>query len=145
MDKRIEKLEELNDLLNSGAISKNEYRTLAEENLGTKEIENEKNLNFIDHDEIKILRLKNAGKNVLGIFYCIVFEIILLPTYNFLVGFKVGYDNATGNANNIEGFSKYLENLEIGFYISQLALSFFIIHFLWCLGVNLKNVDRKPE
>ena len=111
MDDRLKKLEELNQMLKSELITDSEYKTLLKSVLDSKvEITNESNPNGMQSYSIE--RLKNAGSNAMYIFYSIIFQIILVFGYWFLIGFKIGYDDATGHSDNFGSLITFVENMD---------------------------------
>ena len=142
MDDRLKKLEELNQMLKSELITDSEYKTLLKSVLDSKvEITNESNPNGMQSYSIE--RLKNAGSNAMYIFYSIIFQIILVFGYWFLIGFKIGYDDATGHSDNFGSLITFVENIDAAVYFIEFFIAFFIILNLYYLGYNLKNVDKQ--
>jgi hypothetical protein len=144
MDDRLKKLEEINQMLKSELITDSEYKTLLKGILDSKiEVKKESNSNSIQSYSIE--RLKNAGSNAMYIFYSIIFQIILVFGYWFLIGFKIGYNDATGQSNNFGSLITFVENLGAVAYFIEFFIALFIILNLYYLGYNLKNVDKQPR
>jgi hypothetical protein len=144
MDERLKKIEELNDMLKSELITDSEYKTLLE---GIVESKVDRNIDS-DSKTIEnyvIERIKNAGSNALNLFYCIIFQALLGFGYWFLIGFKIGYDDATGQTENFGSLYTYAKDLTIFFYIIEFGIAFSFIVNLFYLGVNLKNVDKQQR
>jgi hypothetical protein len=144
MDDRLKKIEDLNQMLKSELITDAEYKSLLKEILDSKvEIVKQSNSNGMQSYSIE--RLKNAGSNAMYIFYSIIFQIILVFGYWFLIGFKIGYDDATGQSDNFGSLITFVENLGAFAYFIEFFIAFFIILNLYYLGYNLKNVDKQPR
>jgi hypothetical protein len=144
MDDRLEKLEELNQMLKSELITKSEYKTLLKGILDRK-VETNFNTDSKISEKYSIERIKDAGSNALNLFYCIIFQILLALGYWFMIGIKIGHDNATGQSENFESFYKYVNDLSYFVYIIEFGIALSFIVNLFYLGVNLKNVDKQPR
>lgn len=142
MDERLKKNEELNALLKSGLITNSEYKTLLKGILDSK-VEPNINPDTEINKNYNVQRIKDAGSNALNLFYCIIFQILLAFGYWFMIGFKIGYDDATGQSENFVSFYKYVNDLSYMVYIIEFGIAFFFIVNLFYLGVNLKNVDKQ--
>ena len=160
MDNRLEKLEELNKLNKSGHVSDEEYKTLLSEIINKN---GNKNFEVVDSEEVKIQSIKEAGRNVIRIYYCIIFGIIFMQLYDFLVDVKIeyfkkvngivnDYESTSGsltksiiNMEKIDDYIKHLEHLDIIYYGVQITLLYLFLYYLWHVGVSLKNVDEKIQ
>ena len=84
MDNRVEKLEELNKLNKTGQVTDVEYKMLLSEILDSK--------TEVDSDNKGIInQVKEAGRNVIAIYYLIIFEIILDQVHELLLDVKIKY------------------------------------------------------
>ena len=144
MDERLKKNEELNEMLKSGLITDSEYKTLLKGILDSK-VEPNINPDIKTMNNYSIERIKDAGSNALNLFYCIIFQILLAFGYWFMIGFKIGYDDATGQSENFVSFYKYVNDLSYMAYIIEFGIGLFFVSNLYYLGVNFKNVDKKPS
>ena len=117
----------------------------------------------IETDVLKIQSIKEAGGNVIRIYYCIIFEIILMQLYDFLFDVKVeyfkkvngivnDYESTSGslaksivNMDKIGDYINYLEHLDKFYYGVQTILLYLFLYYLWHVGVNLKDVDKKTK
>ncbi len=124
IDKKIQKLQELNELLNSNNITKDEFDDLKNQLLtGTMEqtdtitktaeyeeireqVEIKKQLfqtgnknqeNKINTNVLYVQRIKAAGESIRIIYRCIVQQIIVVLIYGFIYGFVNGYYGALMN------------------------------------------------
>jgi hypothetical protein len=117
----------------------------------------------IETDVVNIQSIKEAGRNVIRIYYCIIFEIIFMQLYDFLVDVKIeyfkkvngivnDYESTSGsltksiiNMEKIDDYIKYLEHLDMIYYVVQIILLYLFLYYLWHVGVCLKNVDEKIQ
>lgn len=156
MDNRLEKLEELNKLNKSGHVSDEEYKTLLAEILDTNLEKNEKNDNTENNGIVN--HLKEAGRNVMIIYYVIVVEIIVSQIHNLLIDVKTKYLYKTNenfdayaetnvftkqilDMKNIDDIVEYVDNLNKIYYFIQLVLFISFMHCLWNIGKNLKSIE----
>ena len=85
MDNRIEKLDGLNEMHKSGALSKEEYKSLVSEILNSKsDINLELGTNKVN-STLDVNKIKDAGKNALKIFYCLICEVLIAFAYWFFI------------------------------------------------------------
>ena len=138
-------LKKIQELLDSNLISGEEYYKLRGEILDEDEPFNEKQNKTQQILNCSVKRLKNAGGNVINIFYSIIFQAILIFTYWLFIGLKIGYDEATNTNNEILNFTDYLNKLSIIFYISQVIITVVFMSNLWKLGKNLLKIDIQSE
>lgn len=134
METKYDQLNEIKNLYDSNLISSEEYYKLSGEIFGEEIIVEKENQNT--------QRIKNAGKNVLNIFYCIIIQPVLLFAYWFFIGYKYGNDSTSAGSNNLENFIEYIKNLSFAFYFMEFVIAIFFLINLWNLGSNLKNVDN---
>jgi hypothetical protein len=155
------KLDELNQMHKSGLVNKEEYNKLLKGILDSKVEPNiDSDNQQIEH--YKTQRIKNAGSNVIGIYYLIIFEIILNQIHSILLDVKIEYFKKINgisesyseinsmtkfilNTEKIDDFIKNLEYLDLFFYLFQFILFSMFLNYFWNLGKNLKNVDKRPE
>jgi len=148
MDTFKDKLKKIQELLDSNLISSEEYYKLREEILEEEEEDesviklNKKLKKTQQSQNLNIQRIKSAGSDVLGIFYCIIFQILIIFGYWFLIGFKIGYSEASGQTENIGSFLGYIKNLNYVFYFVEFVIALRFMVNLFNLGVNLKYVDK---
>ena len=149
METFIDKLKKIEELLDSNLITKDDYFKLREEIL--EEDEEHESVNKLNKklkktqqsQNLNIQRIKSAGSNAMGIFYCIILQIFIIFGYWFLIGFKIGYSEASGQTENFGSFLDYIKNLNYVFYFVEFVIALLFIVNLFYLGVNLKNVDKK--
>ncbi len=144
MDNKLAQLAELNKMLKSDLITNEEYKNLLKDVVRSK-IESTKIDNLQEMQNFSVKRIKHAGSNAMGIFYWIIFQIFVVFGYWFLIGFKIGYNDASGQTEDIGSFLEYVKNLNYFFYFIEFIIALFIMLNLFYLGVNLKNVDKKPN
>jgi hypothetical protein len=158
--------EQLDELLKNDYITKDEYLIFIKENLKSneetktnisKEIKNSENLVL---DKNMIQRIKNAGSNVMGIYYYVIFLLIISYLYNLLLDVKSQYflreQGIISDYSQTSKITKFILNLDnINFIVENLKyLSefYYLIQFivfpiflmdLYNLGYNLKNIDKK--
>jgi tetrahydromethanopterin S-methyltransferase subunit G len=169
-----DKLKKIQELLDSNHITKDDYYKLRGEILEEEEEEEEEEENENDESinklnkklkknqqsqNLNIQRIKKAGSNVIGIYYLIIFEIILNQIYNILFDVKIEYLKKTDGISNsyseinkltefilnmdkIDDFIKKLKYLDVIFNTLQLILFLIFLSYFWNLGKNLKNVDK---
>lgn len=140
-----DKLKKIQELFDSNLISSEEYYKLKGEILEKDEPYKEKQNKTQKMLNCSVQRLKNAGGNVINIFYSIIFQAILIFMYWFFIGFKIGYDEATNTNKDILNFTDYLNKLNIIFYISQFIITVVFMSNLWKLGKNLLKIDKQSE
>jgi hypothetical protein len=158
--------EQLDELLKNDYITKDEYLIFIKENLNSneetktnisKEIKNSENLVL---DKNMIQRIKNAGSNVMGIYYYVIFLLIISYLYNLLLDVKSQYflreQGIISDYSQTSKITKFILNFDnINFIVENLKyLSefYYLIQFivfpiflmdLYNLGYNLKNIDKK--
>jgi hypothetical protein len=158
--------EQLDELLKNDYITKDEYLIFIKENLNSnevtktnisKEIKNSENLVL---DKNMIQRIKNAGSNVMGIYYYVIFILISSYLYNLLLDVKSQYflreQGIISDYSQTSKITKFILNFDnINFIVENLKyLSefYYLIQFivfpiflmdLYNLGYNLKNIDKK--
>ena len=145
MDTFKDKLKKIQELLDSNLISSEEYYKLRGEILDEDEPYIEKQNKTQEMLNCSVQRLKNAGGNVINIFYSIIFQAILIFLYWFFIGFKIGYDEATNANKEILNFTDYLNKLNIIFFVSQVIITVVFMSNLFKLGENLLNIDKQNE
>ncbi len=111
-------------------------------------------------DKNFIQRIKNAGSNVIGIFYYIIFIIILKYLYDLLLdvkreyflreqGINTDYSQTNKitefilNFDNIDSIVENLNYLSEFYYLIQNIVFLIFLMDLYNLGYNLKNIDKK--
>ncbi len=134
METKHYKLNEIKNLYDSNLISIDEYNKLSAEIFGEE--------TTVEKEYNNTQRIKNAGQNVLNIFYCIVIQPVLFFAYSFFIGYKVGYDSASNVSSTLENFIDYIKNLSNAFYFIEIVITIYFLTNLWNLGNNLKNVDN---
>lgn len=150
MDNRLEKLEELNKLNKTGQVTDVEYKMLLSEILDSK--------TEVDSDNKGIInQVKEAGRNVIAIYYLIIFEIILDQVHDLLLDVKIKYYyKSLGNLypaqdinfltksilekDNIEKIIEDLKYLNEIYYLIQFVVFIVFMSCLWNIGENLKKV-----
>ena len=134
MDSTKDNLKEIKKLLDSKLISNEDYYALRDDILGEE-------MKEVRENQITILR--ETGKNVLNIFYCIIIQPFIAFLYWFFIGFKFGYNSANGDSNSFDNFIEYIKNLSFIFYFIEFIIAIIFLLNLWNIGVNLKNVNKK--
>lgn len=158
--------EQLDELLQNGYITKDEYLVLIKDNLTSVEEKKSnisKEIKSTEHtilDKNFIQRIKNAGSNVIGIFYYIIFIIILNYLYDLLLdvkreyflreqGINTDYSQTNKitefilNFDNIDSIVENLNYLSEFYYLIQNIVFLIFLMDLYNLGYNLKNIDKK--
>ena len=147
MKSTADKLKEIKELEEKNSITRKEYEALRDEILHDESVNkfNKKQNNTEQMQNYSVQRIKHAGSNAMGIFYCIIFQILVIIGYWFLIGFKIGYSEASGQTENIGSFLEYIKNLNYMLYFIEFIIALLFMLNLFYLGVNLKNVDKKPN
>ena len=168
MNSQLEKLEELNKLNNSGQITDAEYKVLLSDIINTKsheEVKSKYDKHILSHyDKISSIskNVNEAGKNVISIYYLIIFEIVFEQLHNLLIDIKIkyycksisGYENLNLykeknflsdfilEMKNIDKIIEYLKYINEIYYLVQLCVFILFMHFLWKIGGSLKKNEK---
>lgn len=155
MNDKLQKLEDLNTLNKSGQVSDTEYKILLSELLDSKSEEKDK-VNRCKSQSI-VNNLNEVGSYFMGIYYCIVFEIIFQLIHSTLADVKIKhYYNTLENIpnypeknfitnyflemENIDKILEYLKYLNEFHYLIQIVIFSIFMHYLWNIGKVLKEV-----
>jgi hypothetical protein len=103
---------------------------------------------------VKIQSIKEAGRNVIIIYYIIIVELFVSLIHNLLIDVKTKkiqnfdiysetnvFTKHILDMKNINDIVKYIDNLNKIYYFIQLVLFISFMHCLLNIGKNLKSVE----